>query len=589
MFMALKCGAPLAHREVMDMVLAVKEARVLGEDLEPVSKTKVRGILTLLKNCHSIRTGPGEGGEGIRLFLGEGVSDFKSFRDKHDLFLGEVIAEIQIFIPVELRCFVFWMGNEEERTQKAREFEEDEKLLENYYVHGIVPERVGMAANAILTSREGEKSWSEEDLRSESSSQVGYPSYTHRSAISSSVAKPRQESGYERDNVAGGEVRKTPGYDFMNPQQQLHGTHLSSYSRPSQMPVAEIASPPPHFSFPYSQANNPQSAYSSFHPPYDQQGSSQTGLMKGMGVYSGRPFTHYHAVDSKSIMRTRNEERGGGRGTPGENTLYGNVAAIPATPQALFAQALTHIRPRKPKENEAINATLIRSPHGASYPPQFVSSHPHPQYQLQQQHNHRQHQQYPLRQYQQQHQHQQQYRPQYQQSALNPSRSPYSATYSPRSIYSPAASSSSYTSSSASSNNERIAMMARQHHSGGYGREEGLSDGRGGGSQSGWNEAYRYEHRRDLMQTAVPHHSRDANHLHLLGHQSGPTHSSPAPRSCLGSQYSNPSFSTYESNSMVSDARIASHSFPNASGPTAESQVFRPNNSQISYFPDHTR
>ncbi len=81
--------------------MAVRDSKIL-EQFDTITKTKVRGVFSLLKNSHSLD--PVDGiGEGVRLYLGRGVKGFKEFRDKHDAFLTKCILQQRLFIPLNVK------------------------------------------------------------------------------------------------------------------------------------------------------------------------------------------------------------------------------------------------------------------------------------------------------------------------------------------------------------------------------------------------------------------------------------------------------------------------------------------------------
>eukprot|EP01040_Poterioochromonas_malhamensis_P013718 gene13718-15121_t len=131
-YMSAKCAAPLAHRELMDMILAVQRTRILGEELEMVSKTKVRGILALLKNAHALLATAGQG-DSVRLYLGKAVTTFRMFREKHDAFINRCILQQHMFLPLTVKVEVLWQGSDEQsimdRCEALREFE---SLIEDF-------------------------------------------------------------------------------------------------------------------------------------------------------------------------------------------------------------------------------------------------------------------------------------------------------------------------------------------------------------------------------------------------------------------------------------------------------------------------
>lgn len=76
---------PVAHRELIDLVIEVKDCG-LFPDFEDVSKTKIRGILALLK--HSLILEPYLFEEDpVKLKLSDSIVNFSSLRKLHDSFL----------------------------------------------------------------------------------------------------------------------------------------------------------------------------------------------------------------------------------------------------------------------------------------------------------------------------------------------------------------------------------------------------------------------------------------------------------------------------------------------------------------------
>lgn len=130
--MAAKVAAPLAHRQLMDLVLAAQQARFLGEEIAVISKTKVRGVLALLKNAHSLDTSGGSG-ESVRLYLGKGVVSFRNFREKHDSFVNRCISQQNFFLPVAVKAEVLWRGDEASISERLFMLEQLEPLLERFY------------------------------------------------------------------------------------------------------------------------------------------------------------------------------------------------------------------------------------------------------------------------------------------------------------------------------------------------------------------------------------------------------------------------------------------------------------------------
>lgn len=76
---------PVAHRELIDLVIEVKESS-LFPDFEDVSKTKIRGLLALLKHSHILEPYLFEE-DPVKLKLVDSIQNFAALRKVHDTFL----------------------------------------------------------------------------------------------------------------------------------------------------------------------------------------------------------------------------------------------------------------------------------------------------------------------------------------------------------------------------------------------------------------------------------------------------------------------------------------------------------------------
>eukprot|EP01034_Spumella_vulgaris_P022618 gene22618-28755_t len=115
-FVAIRSSSTPAHRELIDMVMAVKESNKISQ-LEHVSKTKVRGVLALLKHGELLIT-QGAEGEPVRLYLGQGINTFRDLRERHDVFLGRYMLEHHLFIPAILKSELVWQFEEETKLRR---------------------------------------------------------------------------------------------------------------------------------------------------------------------------------------------------------------------------------------------------------------------------------------------------------------------------------------------------------------------------------------------------------------------------------------------------------------------------------------
>jgi hypothetical protein len=130
-YAAMKCGAPLAHRELIDMVIAVKEGSAISQ-LEQVSRTKVRGVLALLKHAQLFVT-HGVDGEAVRLHLASNITSFKDLRDRHDTFLNRYILIHHLFIPVNIKGELVWQLEPEIKARRVEELKSLESALIDFF------------------------------------------------------------------------------------------------------------------------------------------------------------------------------------------------------------------------------------------------------------------------------------------------------------------------------------------------------------------------------------------------------------------------------------------------------------------------
>lgn len=96
--------------------MAVKDSNHVSQ-LDSVSKTKVRGVLALLKHGELLVT-QGSEGEPVRLYLAYGINSFKELRERHDSFLNRYMMEHHLFIPAILRSELVWQVDDDMRIQR---------------------------------------------------------------------------------------------------------------------------------------------------------------------------------------------------------------------------------------------------------------------------------------------------------------------------------------------------------------------------------------------------------------------------------------------------------------------------------------
>jgi hypothetical protein len=82
-FLAMvKFTKPL-HRDILDLVMTVKESHCLSHFAENISNTKVRGVFGLLKYSNVLETAITEG-EHARLKMNKSVKTFSDLKIHHD-------------------------------------------------------------------------------------------------------------------------------------------------------------------------------------------------------------------------------------------------------------------------------------------------------------------------------------------------------------------------------------------------------------------------------------------------------------------------------------------------------------------------
>lgn len=99
------------------MVMLVKESRKINH-LHSVSKTKVRGVLALMKHGEMLITNGNEGNP-VRLYLAKGINSFKDLRERHDAFLQKYMLEHHLFMPAVLKSELIWQVDEETKTSRV--------------------------------------------------------------------------------------------------------------------------------------------------------------------------------------------------------------------------------------------------------------------------------------------------------------------------------------------------------------------------------------------------------------------------------------------------------------------------------------
>ncbi len=97
---------PIIHRELLHLAMVLKDSGYVT-GVSHISKTKVRGLITILKQAGVILK-CGALGDTVQLYLNDTVTNFGIVRDRHDQFLIGYMAESVITIPEEMKGDVVW-------------------------------------------------------------------------------------------------------------------------------------------------------------------------------------------------------------------------------------------------------------------------------------------------------------------------------------------------------------------------------------------------------------------------------------------------------------------------------------------------
>jgi hypothetical protein len=139
----------IVHRDLTDMCCAVKDMQVIP-GIESVSKTKIRGLFSLLKACGALGM-VSEEGESVQLVLGEGIHSFKDLKQRHDLFMNQVLNHLRVSLPIEFEAQLLWNWNDSEYVnKKVVEMKELEEIVVHFFLHG--KQVSSTTANEFLTT-----------------------------------------------------------------------------------------------------------------------------------------------------------------------------------------------------------------------------------------------------------------------------------------------------------------------------------------------------------------------------------------------------------------------------------------------------
>jgi hypothetical protein len=135
-YSAVKCINTMGHRELMDMISAVKGMNIVS-GIDQVSKSKTRGIFELLKFSKSLIFSHVEG-EPVQLSLGVGIDSFKDFKERHDMYLKNCWLRLHIRLAPNIRKQLVWDLDNETMMKRLLEFQLLEEKVMSFFFFGTV-------------------------------------------------------------------------------------------------------------------------------------------------------------------------------------------------------------------------------------------------------------------------------------------------------------------------------------------------------------------------------------------------------------------------------------------------------------------
>lgn len=105
-YVAVQMAEKPAHREIIDMVMSIK-SNPMFSNLQNISKTKIRGLLALMKHGKMLDA-QGAEGEPVKLSIPVGVTAFENLRAQHDKYLRTFSNEFQVPMDNEYWSEIVW-------------------------------------------------------------------------------------------------------------------------------------------------------------------------------------------------------------------------------------------------------------------------------------------------------------------------------------------------------------------------------------------------------------------------------------------------------------------------------------------------
>lgn len=98
----------IAHKELIEVIMKVSESSAVPHCVGSITKTKVRGLLALLKHADVLRTQDTEPNSPVLLVLDENIANFTQLRLQHDNFLNSFCTQNRIAVSNAMWRKIAW-------------------------------------------------------------------------------------------------------------------------------------------------------------------------------------------------------------------------------------------------------------------------------------------------------------------------------------------------------------------------------------------------------------------------------------------------------------------------------------------------
>lgn len=246
-FVALRKNKCLAHRELIDLVILVNSQTHYGST-DTVTKTKVRGVLALLKHANILVTQAPDG-TPVKLEMVPTIDSFFTLREVHDNYLTSVIANNGPFKFHQWTDVLWDMSNE---VQKRRREEWIDKFI--HRVEAIY-ENKDQSQQEITPPNSARNSFCSDATTRDGGSIAGSTSWDGEGFHRDSMASSRSSSMMSLDGeLSEGSVHRVGSLEIISPNtpppmgsHMSHGFHSSNlFTACTSIQRQQHLSPGPH-------------------------------------------------------------------------------------------------------------------------------------------------------------------------------------------------------------------------------------------------------------------------------------------------------------------------------------------------------